>query len=279
MGETGGGGGLIGTIAGLLDNLIFGGGNVQPEITNLREAVRTTWLNLVDVGAFLGAELSSAVGSLRGIVGAIQGALTWIITSALAHLHDLIAEIVKLLHHLKAIAAALTKYLQQLQKQYNALVGAQMRKWLDLIQRIRRILVPFRLLHIGIAAKLDTTLARLEGSIGAKWAGLIAKQNEVIGILNDVLDPRQLLRPGHALGAAGMAIGAIHDAIAAADLRSLFCLPTETVPLPFIEPYSTYIAGTLAEVRGHSGDQARLEAQRDQALRSSAIELGQQGPA
>jgi hypothetical protein len=272
--SEGGGNPIIGILNGILGGLLGGGGDTNAEITNLQKAVQTTWTNIIDVGSFLAAALQGEIDAMRGIIDDIGKALDWLGHTVLGHLKDLLHEIIKLLHNIHAVIASLVKYLEQLQKEYNQLMGQQMRKWLDLIQRIRKILVPFRLLHIGIAAKLDTYLATIESDIGAKWAHLIAKQNEVIGVLNDVLDPRQLLRPGHALGAAGMAIGSIHEAIGAADVRTLLCIDKPVQNQPNIVPISQYMASTLLEVQEHSGDQANIDAARDQFIQSSALDLG-----
>jgi hypothetical protein len=272
--SEGGGNPVIGILNGILGGLLGGGGDVNSEITNLQKAVQTTWTNIIDVGSFLAAALQGEIDAMRGIIDDIGKALDWLGHTVLGHLKDLLQEIIKLLHNIHAVIASLVKYLEQLQKQYNQLMGQQMRKWLDLIQRIRKILVPFRLLHIGIAAKLDTYLATIESDIGAKWAHLIAKQNEVIGILNDVLDPRQLLRPGHALGAAGMAIGSIHEAIGAADVRTLFCVDPLQVPQPYVEPWAATSTSVLGDIQNNSGDYAVQGAQRDVMLRQYAQDLG-----
>jgi hypothetical protein len=279
VGEAGAGpgGAILGALLNILGPL-FGNPDVAAHLQSLDTAVQTTWSNLLSVGVFLGAELEGVKDSVGGALDSIGKAFGWLLGHPLARLSDLLSEIVKLFHHLKALLAPLVKYLQTLQKEYNQVMGKQMRRWIDLVQRVRKILVPFRLLHIGIASKLDSYLARVESDIGAHWALLIAKQNQVIGVLNDVLDPRQLLRPGHALGTAGMAIGAIHQAIGAADVRTLFCAAPLQPAQPLVEPWAATSARVLHEIGTNSGDYPILAAQRDQALRQYDLDLGTSGP-
>jgi hypothetical protein len=82
------------------------------------------------------------------------------------------------------------------------------------------------------------------------------------------------MRPGHTLGSLGVAVAAVHGAIGAADLRTLLCLSPTVAASPLVAPWSTTAAVTLAEIHSRSGDYAVYLAQRDQALRQYAIDLG-----
>jgi len=265
--------GLSEIFGNALGGLFGGGGTIG--IGEVQAAVESTWTNLLGIADSLFGDIGKVLESIGGVVAAIAKALGHILNDIIhGRLKDLLHQIQLLLHHLHDLIAPLIAWLQKLQKEYNQVMGQNLRKYLDLIQRIRKILVPFRLLHLGFASKLDSYLARFESDLGAKWAGLIAKQNEVIGILNDVMDPRGLLRPGHALGAAGMAIGAISGAIGAADVRQLFCAAPLTTPQPFVEPWAATSTRVLGEIQTSSGDYANQQAQRDITLRSYALDLG-----
>jgi hypothetical protein len=278
----GGGPGLsnIPIISDAIDLLteIFSQAAQIADLTRATEQVEAqAWSNTLNLAGFaygLFGGVLDTIGNLLKSLGALLEHL--LVTVIFGHLLAIIKAVLAFLHHLRDLIAPLIKYLQQLQASYNKLVGAQMRKYIDLIQRLRKILVPFRLLHLGFATKLDTYLAKYESDIGAKWAKLIAFNTQILGVLNDVLDPRQLMRPGHALGSIGMMIGAVHGAVGALDVRQLFCLAPIGTPAPLVEPWSTTQARVLGNIAGTSGDYATYLVQRDTALRQYAIDLGVQ---
>ncbi len=237
------------------------------------------WSNTINLAGWAYGAFGDVLGTLGGLLKSLGG-LLWHIVHDLIYLHimAIVQAILKFLQHLKNLIAPLIKYLEQLQKAYNAAVGQYLRKMLDVVQRIRKILVPFRLLHLSFATKLDATLARYESDLGAKWAKLIAFNTQILGVLNDVLTPQALMRPGHALGSIGMMIGAVREAVGAADLRALFCMGAATTPAPLVNPWSTTAALTVSNIRLHQGDYAVYEAQRDQTLRQYALDLGTVSP-
>lgn len=266
---------LIGPVIGLLNNILSNAGRVDDLARAVDQVEQNTWANALNVAGWSFGLFGGVLGTLGSIIKTIGSAIEHLVKDIIfGHLLALVKAIRDLLKHLHDLIAPLVKELQTLQRQYNQIVGKQMRRYLDLIQRIRRILVPFRLLHLGFAKKLDAKLVALESDIGAKWARLIAHQNAVLGVLNVIVDPKQLLRPGHQLGSLGTMVAAIHGAIGAADLRQLFCLGPGLPASPLVAPWATTSALMENGWATNSGDYAVIVAQRDQALRQYALDLG-----
>jgi len=78
-----------------------------------------------------------------------------------------------------------------------------------MMQRIRKILVPFRLLHLKFASKLDGWLAGVEAKIITHEAMVVGKSNEIISALNMVLNPAGYWRWNHTI----ISLGQITDSL------------------------------------------------------------------
>jgi chemotaxis regulatin CheY-phosphate phosphatase CheZ len=266
---------ILGPILDALGSLFGGQSQVQGLAQAVGQVEKAAWENTLNLAGFAYGAFGDVLHTLGDAIKKIGSALEHLLKDIIfGHLLALIKAIRDFLKHLHDLIAPLIKELQTLQRQYNQIVGKQMRRYLDLIQRIRKILVPFRLLHLGFAKKLDAKLVALESDIGKQWAKLIAHQNEILGVLDTIVDPRNLLRPGSTLGSLGAMIAAVHGAIGAADMRTLFCMGPATVASPLVAPWATTSALTLAEIRSKSGDYAVAMAQRDATLRQYALDLG-----
>ena len=153
------------------------------------------------------AVAEAAFGGLSAIWGALENVWTWL-GGVFSNLWNMITNVLRWIMHtllpdlvrwVNEIRAKITLWLQPLIK----LIKFEM-AWLDmvyqniikpmllLIQRLRSMLVVFRLLHIGWATSLDQWLASLENRISAAF--IQARQD--IGVLanwiNYVIDPTGL---------------------------------------------------------------------------------------
>jgi len=106
---------------------------------------------------------------------------------ALKHLRDLIEKIQRWAKKLKAWLDKWRKLQQQLHTK-------AFRDVINMIQRIRKILVVFRILHLKFATKLDNWLAGIEGKLTQREVENRRKINEIINYLDLILDPQVLLR-------------------------------------------------------------------------------------
>lgn len=270
---------ILGPILGALGDILGTQTQVQGLANAVSEIEQAAWANTINLASWAFGGLEGILGTLgdliKGIAQALGELFGTVIWGFIKRLFEAIKNwILNLRNWIKLHVATL----QQIQRNLDRARSQYFRKIIDVVQRIRKILVPFRLLHLGFAKKLDNYLVGLESDIGQKWAKLIAHQNQVLGVLNDIIDPRNLLRPGNMLGSVGLMVGAIHGAIGAADLRTLLCLGQVTPASPLVAPWSTTRTIIFNEWRTNSGDYPTYVAQRDQALQQYSIDLGNSGP-
>lgn len=125
---------------------------------------------------------------------------------------------------------------------------------INLINRVRKILVVFRIFHFKWAEALDNRLLRLEGKILKVYTDLRAKMNEVATAINILLDPALLIR-GSILGRSiAAAIDEIFEAVTGHTLSS------------FID---VGIGGT-----GEAADLTRYSEMRSQVIEAGTLHTG-----
>ena len=153
-------------------------------------------------------KLNELIGKHNGLfdsviaMAAVQKAASRSVWSILkATLHDALhLHFVKALHDLQDLVDKIRSWKDKLQKwidRYKRLRKAHddaVRRLLNMMQRIRKILVPFRLLHLKFASKLDGWLAGIEGRIISREHQIFGKTNEIISWINLITDPRGALR-------------------------------------------------------------------------------------
>jgi hypothetical protein len=168
----------------------------------LAAAIEAILQFLVDLVAALGRVFNIIFGQTQFLYGFTLGGLTEVFKSlkqilddvihghlilALGHLRDLIAKI-------QAWAKKLKAWLDKLQKIHRQLQVKALKDFINLIQRIRQVLVIFRIFHVKWAQKLDAWLGNIEGTVIRKVTLLDRKVNEIITYINILLDPEVLLR-------------------------------------------------------------------------------------
>ncbi len=82
-------------------------------------------------------------------------------------------------------------------------------RMINTIQRIRQILVVFRILGFEWAKALDRKLAQLEGKIFQAFQEVRAKLNEISTIINLIMDPAMILRRNVIVGSVLGALDAL----------------------------------------------------------------------
>jgi len=255
---------------------ILGLGGSQPDIqAAIEQAISFTYENVIAGEEFLFGDIAAIAGALKSVIGSVIGAIAHVISDILhGLLYKLLQQILALLHKLHDLLAPLIAWLKKLQAIQRQIQMQYLRKFVDLIQRARKILVIFRLLHLKFASKLDADLARIEGGVAGAFAKIIARQNAITGILDAALDPRVLLRPGNTLGSIGQGIGALQQAIGALGFGQLLCLPADNPAQPVTQPWLTTQTLLESDMRHNTGDYAVFHAARDNSLRQYAIDLG-----
>ncbi len=219
---------------------------------------------IVDTFTFSFKSLGEIFKGWRNIMDQIFK--VWI-AGALKHLKDLYDKLAQWAKKLKL-------WLEKLRRAQRAQLEA-MRKMLNLIQRVRRILVVFKLLHIGLAKKLDNFLARLEGRISTGVLKHLAKTNEIIRWVNLVADPRGLLHPGGQLASVGGILSAVRGALDALKPGEFNCVRGQvTGPGVPVRPWVQVSDQLLRESKDKTGDSAAVAAQFAQTLALFQQDIG-----
>jgi hypothetical protein len=190
------------------------------------------------------------------------------ITAALNHLWSLYQKLAVWVRKLKA-------WLDRLHKIQQQFVLQVLRRYINLLQRIRKILVLFRLLHIGIAKKLDAFLGGLEGRLISRVFAVFKKQNEIIRWINLVADPRLLLHPGGQLATLGAIWKGINDALGTLKPGEFNCAPgQQTGPGTPVLPWVSVRQTLIAESKNNSGATASIGAQFESTRAMFALDIG-----
>ena len=259
-------GGIFDPILGILGALI----QAIIDFLNALVTVLVEVLNFLYAGelGIFGFSFKGLGEIYRGLKNMLDQIFKVWVVSALNKLWSLYQKLTAWVRKLKAFLDRLRR-IQQLQ------LMQALRRYLNLIQRIRRILVVFKLLHIGIAKKLDNFLARLEGRLTTSVFNLIRKQNEIIRWINLVADPRGLLHPGGQLASLGGIIHAVTGAIAALRPGEFNCVPgQQTGPGLPVLPWVSVRQQLIAESRNKSGDTAAVGAQFSAMRELFAVDIG-----
>jgi len=265
---------IIGPIISFFQSLFGGASQIGELAQAVNQIEAAAWQNMFNIAGWAYGTFGDVLGSIGGLAKAIGGALAGIAVAIFKHLKDLIDALWNWLKNLHNAIKAWILALQKIQKALDAARAQQMRLIIDVMQRIRKILIPFRLLHLGFASKLDSYLVGLESDVGKHFAALTKYTNAIAAVVNDVIDPRNILRPGATLGSIGTMVGAIHGAIGAADVRTLFCLGAYGAASPLVAPWSATRITIFQEWSSNTGDYAAFKAQHDQALQQYAVDLG-----
>lgn len=245
---------------GLFDSLLGElGAIIQAIIQFLNDLVQAivNALNFLydgELGIF-GFTVDGLIKIFKGLRNLLDQVFKVWVLGSLKHLFDLYSKLTAWVRKLKAWLDKLRK-LQQLQ------LLMALRKYLDLIQRIRKILVVFKLLHIGIAKKLDNFLAKIEARITLSVFKLFQKQNEIIRWINLVADPRGLLAPGGVLATLGNIMRATSDALGGRRPGDFNCYPgQETGPGVPVKPFLPVSQQLVSNDVQPAGDSAAVAAQ------------------
>ncbi len=167
---------IIDGITGLLNDVIAGLLNL---ILNVVDAVIYVYDILSGIFNFFYRGLKFLIDHLRAVAEWIHtrliGRIIEWVQNIKAKLHQIFDPILKVLRQIKAIQ----------DQWYNQVL----KPIFDFIQRLRRVLLVFRLLHIKWATKLDKYLADQEAKVARAFLDVRAKMNELITWVNFVIDP------------------------------------------------------------------------------------------
>lgn len=253
---------LLGFLASIIDAIIQ---FLNALLSALVQALNFLFQGELGIFGFSAKGLESIYHGLKNIMD--QVFKVWVLKS-LSHLLSLYQKLTAWVRKLKCWLDRLRR-IQQLQ------LMQALRKYLNLIHRIRRILLVFKLLHIGIAKKLDNFLAGLESRLIGRVFSIIRKQNEIIKWINLVADPRGLIHPGGQLAGIGGIIRAVRGALDALRPGQFNCVPgQQTGPGVAVMPWVSRRSQLESESRAKSGDTAAVSAQFNQARDMFTLDIG-----
>jgi hypothetical protein len=199
-----GGGGF--DFGGILDPLLGVLGAIISEIIAFLNALVQALVNVLnflysgEIGIF-----NFSLDGLRNVWKGLKNLMdqifkVWVL-GALKHLLALIQKLQKWARKLKVWLDRLRKLQQQQMQAFKRII--------NLIQRIRQVLVVLKLFHVKWATKLDNWLANIEGKLIRHELEIIAKTNEIVSWLNLILDPIHGLSHLPVFLAAGKSLNAI----------------------------------------------------------------------
>jgi hypothetical protein len=160
------------------------------------------------LGNAIGAMAALQTATSRSVWAILRGLLSDVLhLHFIKALHDLTDLVQKIRSWAQKLKTWLDRY-KQLRKQHDQAV----RKLLNLMQRVRKILVPFRLLHLKFAQRLDAWLAGIEGRIITREHLIVGKTNEIIAWIDAITNPTGTLRGTSVLRGVLQFTDALHAA-------------------------------------------------------------------
>lgn len=213
---------VIGAVVSVLQT-IFGVTDNTAAINTLESVAQHEWENQINTASFAYGLFGGVLGSVRAIILKVGAALAHVIHDILhGHLLHLLQDILALLHQLRNAIAPLIKWLQQLQKIQRQYQLQTLKHAIDLIQRIRKVLVVFRLFHFKFAQKLDNWLLNVEGKLIGGVFNMARKTNEILGWVNVLADPLGFHNSKWLFGSIARDMSAIAAAARALGLKQMF---------------------------------------------------------
>jgi hypothetical protein len=178
---------FLGGLGGLFD---FGGvldaiGSILAWLANLI-ITALNWLLqvIVAIGNFF-LSIFRAVGHFFTLLydKLLKGVLTRIVNG-----------IIRVHQWLEEKLAPVLRFLQRVRAYLDRIFKLYIRPILNLIDRIRKILLVLRLLHVKWAAALDQKLAQIEGTISKIFLEIRGILNNIIDVVNSLTDPPRMAR-------------------------------------------------------------------------------------
>lgn len=157
---------------------------------------------------------TKAVGAIVGFIGALWN---WLRDSILKKIIDTIR---KIHDYLKNLFKPLTDMINRYRLMLRQLFQQYVKPILDFLQRVRKVLLIFRLLGFKWAKALDARIVKFENEISAAFLGTWRNLNILSDWINFIVDPFGLIQPAVWLGSIAQSIGAIIASVQHAQLSA-----------------------------------------------------------
>src|SRR5262249_8086089 len=157
----------------------------------------TLYGDIAGVNSFLGGLGDAGHSTFATLWSWLTNLWQWIQDHLIGKLADLIN---KIKDKLQRIFGPLLCHLKQAIATYTKLWNTYVKPLYDFLQRIRRVLVIFRLLGFKWAQKLDARIVALETALTNSFLGVLANLNRLADWINFIIDPFGLLQANVLLG-------------------------------------------------------------------------------
>jgi hypothetical protein len=221
------------SIIGALFGGIFGGG-ADPNIAKAFNGLRDQMVAMGNKLLKFGWQIAQGVGAIFNAIKWLWGNVVGALVKAVRAIRNLLDRLYKnILKPMQDVMAAQRKAILDL---YNRFI----RPIIIAIEKIRRIIHLFQLLHIHIFDRLDRTLARIEGKILAPIYALLYRVNTLGNWISFIINGYGLIFRGLLLGSVNANRGGTFSLLANAPLYGMKPLPftpnpstTPTAPVTF----------------------------------------------
>jgi len=241
--------GLISSLFSRLSGIFFG------FLISMFNFVQAITLFLLDVIGIEARGANTSFNNLRVFSGAFWGGL---LRKLWANILILYA---KIRDRLERILGPILRVIQRIRRWLDEHIYPSIRRYLDLIQRMRRVLVIFRIFNIKWAKALDARLAKKEAEVARGFTLVRGKLNEIASLLNVLLDIDLILRAEPFVKSLGNAAGYIADLMHQLGLRPLPSADEDAIRTAQVR---VTIDGTVEHMRAQAGSSPTAE---DTALR------------
>lgn len=186
-------------------------GAILDQVSSLADYLTSILLQavgfLLEVAQFL-YDLLSAVfnflyGAFKALLSHLRAIADWIHTRVLSKIVEWVSAIKAKLHQIFDPILSVLRKIKAIQDYY---FNTILKPIFDFIQRLRRVLLIFRLLHFRFAQQLDTYLANQEAKIARAFLDVRIKVNTLINWINLFIDPLGLIQTNVYLATAARSI-------------------------------------------------------------------------
>ncbi len=261
------------------DPLDFFGG-IQDFFSGLSNFLNSLFRSLFNVLRAVSIFLWSAiVGVAKVLVATIR-----VLVRGFAHMindiihgrfADLLEDYRELKKNLHDILDPVIKVLKRYRDLYRRSVLASLRRFLNLIHGVRRILVIFRIFHLKFAERLDRWLVKQESRVIQRDLRLLQGLNTAITWLQLLTDPGQFIRQVPMLRSIVQSIAALSRAILAIPgLTNPFAQADTTAVAPTSERWSVFRSELREDRASGGGDLGEFRAGYKDILAGIRDELG-----
>jgi hypothetical protein len=222
------------------------------------DAISALYGDEVSIVDQLFPDVNAAWGGLGDVFSWVSGVFSklWSIISNVVHwiLHNLIPDIIDVLHtlrdKLKAWLAPIVNYIKFQKAWLDALYQNVIKPVLTFLQRLRGVLVLFRLFHMKWAEELDQYIAGIESRITQAFLRMRGDINMLANWINYIIDPTGIFQPYPFMLSAISSVNQLWALIMDAPSWQLGAVDQQNAQTSSV---SGYYGNVITEIQGRAG--------------------------